>query len=207
MRSISFVVATVLGGLSMAAAIAACSDGERPAAGGGGGTSSSTSSSSSGGVVEAGVDSAPEPDRCKPLEQQSQVVGEQEIPGDPAAPSGGALTPGLYVLNELQSYQFDTTDGGTDPPPPGPTGNYGRATMMITSQSIRFLSSKGKDPDALPADTQRVYTYRIDGTTLRLTEACAASAAPSELVFSVTERLVTFHVAPRQLEVYLRKQP
>lgn len=209
MRPVLLLLTAALGGLSMAAMISACSASDRPPAAGNAVTAMpvpSSSGSSGSAVVDSGADgeAGPEADLCTPPAQQSQIVGEQQIPGDPPAPSGGVLKPGLYVLNELQSYDF-MPDGGSDPPPPGPTGNYGRATMMVTSQSIRFLSSAGTDAAALPTDAPRIVTYTVAGTSLHLTDACTSSTASSDLAFSVTENLVTFYVAPRRLEVFLLK--
>jgi hypothetical protein len=209
MRTAVTCLSALAGGLAVITMIAACGDDERPpvAVNVGAPSSSSSSSSSSGaGSIDAG-EAPPEADLCATLEQQSQVVAEQVIPGAAPAPTGGLITPGLYVLNELRL--FDPTpdeDAGSDPQPPGPTGNYGRITMKVTAESIRFIAARGTDPDALPGDAPRVVTYKAAGTSLELTEACTTNANPTALAYSILDPgQVAFHVGPNRVEVFLKK--
>jgi hypothetical protein len=200
-------LAMLVGGVWFAASTAvACGDDQRPAVTGSSSASSSSSSSSGGAASDAG-DSAtpPETDLCGTLEQLSRVVGEQNIPDVPPQPSGGALVPGVYVLNELKAFAAPSGSDGGDAPALGPTGNYGRATLTVTSGSLRFVESSGTDPDELPADTQRILTYVPSGTTLRVTQACGTAASSSAIGYSVEETYITFHTDERRAAVFRRK--
>ena len=200
------VLVACLSGLAVA--LIACSDDDRPPAVVNVGNTSSSSSSSSGSsglpLAEAGAGDAGA-DLCTPVEQTSQVVGELEILGDPPTATGGTIVAGTYVLNELSSFS-GPKDAGGDPPPPGSTGNYARSTIVVTALSIRFVTSRGTNPDALPADTTRSVTYNPNGSNLEITEACGGTAAPSKLPFSTDGTLLTLLVAANKTETYLRKQ-
>jgi hypothetical protein len=141
------------------------------------------------------------PALCEDLEQRSQEVAEYVVPSPAPAPAGGAIEPGVYVLNELAVY--DTTPGqGDDPPPPGPTGKLVRATLYVSPKSIRILESRGSDAAPLPPDTPRAYTYTTNGTNLELDPVCPAQAVRAAIPFTFQGNLLTFHVDATHAEIF-----
>lgn len=188
----------------------ACSDDDRPPSGVGTSTStsaSSTSSSTSGGVEGGLTDADAEggevigPALCMGLEQKSQDVAEYAMVSAAPAAVGGAIKPGVWVLNDMTFFTVGDPNN-PDPPPPGPTGKLARATLVVSAASIRRLEARGPDSAPLPADVSSAATYTTSGNKLSTTPVCPTAGGAQEVTYSATANLLTLHIDATHAEIY-----
>lgn len=189
-----------------AMALVACSDADdRPAAGGGattsgpvGGSGSGTYGGGTGG--EGGASSDAGAVSCTATTQQGASISEILLGGQAPAALGGAITPGTYVLTELDAYGvLATNDAGTQT---ALTGVIGRATVIVTSTSMTVTGARGASGTPLPADTVQGTTFTIDGTTLRTTPACPSSGAKGTISFSAVGGGLALFIGTDHRELY-----
>ena len=208
MRRFSISVVLVLGAIGVGLA---CSDDARPGVTEDGTASSTSSSSSSGAPVTdggTGTDGDAEPDEiigpglCENVAQASQVVGEWNSSSLATKPAGGAITRGMYVLNEILALGWIGDMDAVDPPAPGPTGSYARSTIYVGPKAMRFSESSGTDADNLPADTVHAASYTTTGTNLVLTNVCPSAQGSSTIAYTATANLLTFHLADDKVHIY-----
>lgn len=196
--------------VSFASLAAACSGGDDTPPGAQAGASVAPGSSGGTGTLPDGsVDASSDggeptgPALCMDLVQQSQEVAEYQLNDKPPVPSGGQLRTGTYVLNELALFAVDTT-GGSDPPPPGPTGKLVRSTLVVTGKVMRVIESRGTSAAPLPADVARAGLYRVDGMKLGRAGICPTPDPEVFVPYSTDGNLITLHVADDRIEVYRR---
>lgn len=202
-----FVPGALVGVLALSGA---CSSEDRPPAGtsSASSTSSTSSSSSTSGGVEGGVADADAeagevigPALCEGLEQKSQDVAEYAMVSAAPAAVGGAIKPGVWVLNDMTFFTVgDPND--PDPPPPGPTGKLARATLIVSAQTIRRLESRGPDTAPLPPDTSSAATYTTSGNKLTTTPVCPSAGGAKDVTYSATANLLTLHIDATHTEIY-----
>ena len=187
----------------------ACSSEDRPPAGTSSASSTSTSSASStsGGPDASGADADAEggevigPALCEGLEQKSQDVAEYAMVSAAPAAVGGAIKPGVWVLNDMTFFTVgDPND--PDPPPPGPTGKLARATLIVSAQTIRRLEARGPDSAPLPPDTSSAATYTTSGNKLTTTPVCPTAGGAKDVTYSATANLLTLHIDATHTEIY-----
>ena len=209
MRRFSVSVVLVLGAIGVGLA---CSDDARPGVTEDGTASSTSSSSSSGGPLTddggGGIDGDAEPDEiigpglCENVVQASQVVGEWNSNALAKKPAGGAITRGMYVLNEILALGWIGDMNAADPPAPGPTGSYARSTIYVGPKAMRFTESSGTDADNLPADTVHAASYSTAGSNRVLTNACPSAQGSSTIAYTAAPNLLTFHLADDKVHIY-----
>ncbi len=197
-----------LGGIALL--VIACSDDDRPQASGGAPSPQPTSTSPPGSQ-DAGPDAL---ESCATSPQLGLVIEEQLL-REASAPSpfGGQLLDGTYLLQDMFTYSSadaGSPDGGDPderpPPPPIPTGNAGRTTLLVASGVLRFVGARGST-NALPADAVALMRYRASDAELKTESFCPADAPPRALGYSVVGNKLSLLVDANHREIYVRMDP
>lgn len=218
-----FLPTTGVLGSALAFMIAAgCSTSDRPAPAQVGGNSapgnttgetladsgSSGSSGSSGNVTDpdAPFDSA----ACTDWPELGNPVQELGQKGAAPTPSGGEITAGTYILDEMYKAVGGDTSGGegeqNPTPGTGPTGHFAQKTIVVKSGNFSFLEAEGEgSANAIGAPTYTAGTYVAQGTNLAMTKLCEGqSGSVTYGYFASGAELTIFRDASRR-EVYHRK--
>jgi len=197
-----------LGGIALL--VIACSDDDRPPASGGAPSPQPTSTSPPGSQ-DAGPDAL---EGCATSPQLGLVIEEQLL-REASAPSpfGGQLLDGTYLLQAMFTYSSADAglpDGGDPderpPPPPIPTGNAGRTTLLVASEVLRFVGARGTT-NALPADAVASMRYQASGAELRTEGICPSGAPSKPLGYSVVGNMLSLLGYADHREVYVRLDP
>jgi hypothetical protein len=119
-----------------------------------------------------------------------EVVRPDTLP----PPLGGAITPGTYVLNELNRY------GGSDAGP----AVAARATLYVTANTMTWIESRGP-ANALPNDQTRGGTFTAAGTTISLELACPQAGVATTIGYSAVGAGLALNVSATSREVYVKQ--
>lgn len=181
-----------------AAACAACSSSDRPAPSAGGGTFGSSSGGAPAPAADAG-DADAGGDPCSGIEPLGEEVAEVGLPGDAPSGAGGTIAAGTYALVELDAFGVPN-DGG----PPGPTGNVGRATLIIEGRTLRVLASRGARGSP-GADHAEAFTFTSNGGALDLVSVCPTPGQRRHVAFTASGAGLTLFPDPKHAELYERR--
>ncbi|AKU98920.1 hypothetical protein AKJ09_05584 [Labilithrix luteola] len=218
------LVPTGVLGFAFAFALAAgCSNSDRPAPaeiGSGNNTPGKTtgttgetladsgSSGSSGTVTDP--DAPFDPAACTDPPELGNPLQELGEKGAAPTPSGGEITAGTYILDEMyKSVGGDTSGGpGEQNPTPGtgPTGHFAQKTIVLKGGNFSFLEAEGEgSANNIGAPVYSAGTYVAQGTNIVLTKRCEGqSGAVTYGYFASGLALTLFRDASRR-EVYHRK--
>jgi hypothetical protein len=168
--------------------------------GAGGGTSDEGGASLTDGGLDGEAGSAA---ACNGVTQQGTSVAELMIDGDPPPPLGGTIAPGTYVLTELDSYgPLQSNDAGTQG---GLTGVVGRATLVVTANTLTVLGARGTSAAPLPADTVTASSFAIADTSLQTKTLCPTAGTAATVPFSSVGGGLALFVGTKRRELYTRQ--
>jgi hypothetical protein len=191
--------------------VAACSDGDRPAPvgsssgtpvdGGPGGPDSTTEDA-------AVVDPAVHAGLCEGAPQSTTAVAEVGVEGNAPPALGGEISPGTYILAEMNVYgaQVPKPDAGDETPGPGLSGVVGRGTLNVFATGVlRIASARGNDANNLPPEKTDGFLFTKNGTSLDVTPVCPATGPKKALPYSAVGNGIALFVDATHRELYVRQ--
>lgn len=187
----------------------ACSSEERPDVSRGGGISPPGALGGSGRADRGDAGGDGPIDLCDPTSFEavrSEPVTELLIHADtPPEPIGGEVSPGTYVLVEVN--RFARGGGGRD----DETGEGGEATspsalvrksLVIEGDTYRLVEAEGEGISG--PETVSGGRLRVEGATLVLTESCPGSSS-KDVGFTAVATSLALYPASDRRETYVRR--
>ncbi len=193
--------------LALPALLAACSDDGAIAPGADSGGIASDANSDASGFDAASI--TPRPDLCEGLSRGGSLVPEIGFLGPGPPPLGGTVVAGTYDLSELDLYDDPGLpdagqDGGEGSPNTRLTGQAAQITIVVSEFAIRTVEARG-GAGGLPPERTRAVLYRVDRTSLVMTEVCPSTALPVSVSFSAVGGGLAIFTDPKHRELYVRR--